>query len=261
MDSLRPFGVRLTASRPASFTSLDPDWLRQLTRSHKIVALRGFERLSKDDFIVAARRFGDLLEWNFGYVLDVIVHQEPQNYIFTKGNTPYHWDGAFAKQVPEFLLFQCLEAPDCEGGETTFCDTATALKNASSSELSLWRSTEITYRTDKKAHYGGEKRQTLVDRHPVTGEAILRFAEPLNEDSVDLNPLHLEIRQNGKTLSSDEAKKFLDGLILHLYADEVLYAHRWRDGDFLLADNHALLHGRRSFFDSSRRHLQRIHIL
>jgi alpha-ketoglutarate-dependent taurine dioxygenase len=41
--------------------------------------------------------------------------------------------------------------------------------------------------------------------------------------------------------------------------------HAWRAGDVLIADNHALLHGRKAFVkafvDAARRHIRRVNIL
>lgn len=257
-----PFGVQVTAREPASVADLDAAWLRSLTLRHRIVSLRGFDRLDKAALAAAAGRLGDLLEWDFGFVLDVVEHERPVNYIFTRGNAPWHWDGAFARQVPGFLFFQCLEAPaPGHGGETTFCDSPGVIAAATPSQRARWEAIEIVYRTEKRVHYGGEIRQKLVDRHPVTGESILRFAEPLNAQSVDLNPLFLEIRQDGRTLSQEDSERFLEDFIPLLYAKDVLYAHAWGEGDFVLADNHALLHGRNAYFDGGRRHLQRVHVI
>jgi len=38
-------------------------------------------------------------------------------------------------------------------------------------------------------------------------------------------------------------------------------AHHWRTGDIVIADNHALLHGRRAFKQDAKRHLRRVNIL
>jgi alpha-ketoglutarate-dependent taurine dioxygenase len=37
--------------------------------------------------------------------------------------------------------------------------------------------------------------------------------------------------------------------------------HAWHAGDVLIADNHALLHGRKAFVDATRRHIRRVNIL
>jgi alpha-ketoglutarate-dependent taurine dioxygenase len=252
---LKPFGMELHAEREDdSILDLSAAELRRLVADHGVVALRGFAALpDKSEFMGFARRFGDLLEWNFGHVLDLVVHDDPQNYLFTNGPVPYHWDGAFASAVPSFQIFQCLQSPAGGGGETTFCHTGRVIRGGTAAERSTWDKISIRYRTDKVAHYGGDIEQKLVGTHPVTGVSVFRFAEPVD----GLNPLFLEI----SGLEGQSQDEFLRGFVPRLYADDVLYAHEWQNGDFLIADNHLLIHGRHAFKVNALRHIQRIHVL
>lgn len=256
-----PYGVLVHDTGNGDLASLDPWMLEELAFEHRIVVLRGFRALDKAGFQAFGERFGALLQWNFGFVLDLVVHNAPKNYLFTCGNVPYHWDGAFAEVVPRHQLFQCIEAPQDGSGETTFCDTVGVVRRATAEERAWWKRIEIEYRTEKQAHYGGQIRRSLLQPHPVTGETTIRFAEPLNDESVHLNPLFLEIFEDGIALDEKRAQEFLAGFVPKLYEPDVYYAHPWTSGDFLLTDNHALLHGRRPFFSSPRRHIQRIHII
>jgi alpha-ketoglutarate-dependent taurine dioxygenase len=54
---------------------------------------------------------------------------------------------------------------------------------------------------------------------------------------------------------------FLADLTQRLHAADVCYHHEWRDGDIVVVDNYALVHGRNPFRGNSSRHLQRIQIL
>jgi alpha-ketoglutarate-dependent taurine dioxygenase len=236
---LMPFGIEIVADGSRDLDEVDVEQLKTLLHQHKIVLLRGFASLDKEAFTGQARRFGQLLEWNFGPVLELVVHKEPENYLFTKGNVPYHWDGAFAKVVPGIQFFQCVEAPDLgSGGETVFCDTPGVIDRATPDELLAWQRIEIAYRTEQKAHYGGAIRQSLIGRHPSTGRMTVRFAEPLNEESVQLNPLYLDIFDGDRQLDASEAEAFLSKLIPRLYEPEIVYTHPWQSGDLLLTDNH-----------------------
>lgn len=254
---LQPFGLELRAATlGASVEDLDPSALRALVQRHGVLVLRGFASLpDKAELAAAAARFGDLLSWNFGQVLDLIVHENPQNYLFTREAVPYHWDGAFAAVTPSLQFFQCLKAPDrSAGGETLFCDTGRVLERASPAQRDAWQRVTVTYRTDKLAHYGGCVRKKLMDTHPHTGRSVLRFAEPVD---TGLNPVELEF----EGLMQETPSAFLKHFVPGLYAPEVVYAHPWQDGDFVVADNHALLHGRHAFAMDTARHLQRVHVL
>ncbi|MEP6923986.1 MAG: TauD/TfdA family dioxygenase, partial [Pyrinomonadaceae bacterium] len=243
---------------PEELLNLPIEELRKLAQKHRLIVLRGFAPLSEDNLIEFCSSWGALLKWNFGMVLNLFVHDVPKNYLFTNGDVPLHWDGAFAEAVPSYQFFQCLTAPlKNSGGETLFCDTVRVWEDATATQRARWRSVQITYTTDKVAHYGGQVSANLVSEHPQTGQETLRFAEPTNQDTESLNPLTLEV----KGVPPEEVNQLLRDLLKTLYAPEHCYAHQWIDGDFLIADNHALLHGRRPFLAHSPRHLQRVHIL
>jgi alpha-ketoglutarate-dependent taurine dioxygenase len=253
---LSPFGCMLQTS--GKLEDLSIDYLRRLALQHRLVIVRGCELLSGPAFVHYCRRWGELLEWNFGFLLDVVEQQSPTNYIFTHSNVPYHWDGAFASAVPSFQVFQCLDAGSPHsGGETLFADTIGVVEYAPPDLLSIWRNVEIVYVTQKVVHYGGRIRSPLLGRHPVLGRETLRFAEPFAEDTVKLNELELEVHG----VESDRVPALFEQLRARLYDPEHCYAHAWQRGDVLFADNHALLHGRRAFSSGSRRHLQRVHVL
>ena len=257
--AIAPFGLLVEASSPgADVRSIPIATLRQWVLADSVVVLRGFSPLSNDEMIAYAQAWGEILTWDFGAVLDLRVHETPQNYLFTHGNVPFHWDGAFARAVPSFQLFQCRKAPPAgAGGETLFMHTTRVWQRATPEQRSAWGEVEITYSTQKVAHYGGKVTARLLARHPHTSATTLRFAEELNDESVKLNPLFLDIRG----VPEDERERFLADLRRALYDPHVCYAHAWRDGDLLLADNHALLHGRNPFRVDAPRHLQRIHII
>jgi len=254
--AMQPYGVELHGDGDGDPFAVDPDWLAATATARRLVLLRGFRRLETGAFVELAQRLGPLLAWNFGHVLELRIHAEPKNYLFTKGNVPYHWDGAFAATVPRFQIFQCLRS-EGSGGETTFCDTVALLAQASADELRRWRGLQITYQTEQHAHYGGTVTAPLVSAHPITGEPTLRFAEPLNEGSVPLNPLELRIADH----SASAQHEFLQSFIPRLYEPPFYYEHAWRSGDLLITDNHALLHGRTTLGANVDRHLQRIHVI
>jgi L-tyrosine isonitrile desaturase/decarboxylase len=253
---LSPFGLELTASPPgASLESvLRPELLKTYLNRHRVLILRGFASLSGDALIELCRTFGELQEFDFGKINELRVKEGSPNYLFTSHAVPFHWDGAFLGRVPSVLFFHCEAAPpEGTGGETLFADTTRVLAAAPAERLALWEKVRITYVTEKKVHYGGRFSSPLLGRHPGTGEAILRFAEPV----ADLNPVALEIAG----LPPSEHEALLEDLKRRLYDPDCCLSHAWRAGDYVVADNHALLHGRRAFSDAGLRHLRRVNIL
>ncbi|HEX6499712.1 MAG TPA: TauD/TfdA family dioxygenase [Micromonosporaceae bacterium] len=255
---LHPFGTLITsASATQTLADVPIDDLLATTLDAKVTVLRGFGLLDPADLERYCRAAGKILQWDFGSVLDLIVRDDPQNYLFDKGDVPFHWDGAFAEYVPRFFLFQCVRgcAPGA-GGETVFCDTTKVYREAPPELRELWARTTVTYRTEKLAHYGGLTKWPLLVPHPTTGETTIRYAEPLDPAQY-LNPLFLSV----DGISPDDATRVMDDLRERLHDPRYCYAHPWRTGDIVVAENHALLHGRNAFTGSAERHVQRIQII
>ncbi len=258
IEPLTPFGALV---RPASSPRPMPPAgeLNELLLKNRVLVCRGFEPApTKEAAAADAAEWGPLLEWDFGTVFEVVEHDDPKNYLFTSGSVPYHWDGAFAKQVPWLQVFQCLEAPGAEaGGETLFCDTTRVWANADTDTRRKWEGIEIEYGTQKVAHYGGKIRAKLIAKHPLTGETVLRFNEPANAATANLNTP--EVVPLG--LSENEARELIADLTRRVYDPAVVYAHAWQPGDRVIADNFVLLHGRSPYRSKLPRRLWRVHVL
>ena len=249
---LHPFGCVLHAAEAADARTLDPGMLKALATGQRVVVLRGFAKLPDDAFVDFCRPLGSILEWEFGAVNDLAPREDAKNYIYTRAAVPLHWDGAFVGRVPRFIVFHCDVAPDpASGGETTFVDTTRVLAAATPVQRERWSEVSVKYETEKVVHYGGSFTARVVDRHPVTGEAVLRFAEPVD----DLNPVRLTVS------GASDGAAFVDEMRAALASPNALLAHRWEPGDIVIADNFALLHGRRAFTATTRRALRRVNVL
>jgi alpha-ketoglutarate-dependent taurine dioxygenase len=253
--SLSPFGLEVTAvARDASPGEIPTPTLKDWIAKDRYVLLRGFAPLSTESMTRLALTLGKTLEWEFGAVNELVAKPDAKNYIYTTGAVPFHWDGAFIGKIPCYILFSCEVAPPANsGGETIFCDGARLLRRATDEQRALWRATSVTYSTDKVVHYGGSFTSPMIAPHPVSGEETVRFAEPVR----DLNPVSLDI----PTMTAEQRDALIAEMAKLLRKPEYFVAHQWRAGDVLIADNHALLHGRNAFVHALLRHIRRINIL
>jgi alpha-ketoglutarate-dependent taurine dioxygenase len=248
-----PFGTILnTAESHRDLHLMQVSELKRLVAEHRVVILRGFAPLVGDNFPEFCRRLGELQEWDFGVVNNLRVDPQAENYLYTNRAVPFHWDGAFAGRIPHYIIFHCDAAPEQGGGETLFCDTTRLLRAAPAKLASKWRQIEITYTTEKVVHYGGTFTSQLITKDPENGNEILRFAEPV----FDLNPVQLKI----EGLSDFPEAEFLADLHQRLRDEASCYAHAWRGGDVVIADNYVLLHGRREFSQSGERQIRRVNV-
>jgi alpha-ketoglutarate-dependent taurine dioxygenase len=255
LQQLAPFGLTV---RPVSLgtdpsvvpTSLLKRWIDE----HRFVVLKGFASLNGAALPDFCRSLGELLEWEFGAVNDLRVYPETKNYLYTNRAVPFHWDGAFLPRSPHYIFFHCDAAPDAQsGGETLLCDTVRLLAHAPPELRRLWEQVVITYTTEKIVHYGGTFSSPLLTSHPTMGFRVLRYAEPVE----DLNPVQLSIQG----ISEERQPAFMQDMRRRLNDDSCCYAYGWESGDIVIADNHALLHGRRAFADETARHIRRVNIL
>ncbi|KRV50750.1 hypothetical protein AQ490_15845 [Wenjunlia vitaminophila] len=222
-----------------------------------MVVLRGFDELPASGLADYARSWGALLTWDFGEVLELVNKEGSGNYLMGSGPVPFHWDGAFAGRAPSYLLFRCaLATQPGTGGETSFCDTTRVLRQAPPERQRLWERVRITYRIGRTGHFGGTTSSPLVVPHPLTGHPTLRYAEPLPAEEFE-NPMTLGI----SGIPAAAREDLLGDLRERLYRGGARYSHRWQTGDYVLADNHTLLHRREPYRRGASRHLQRVHIL
>lgn len=252
--ALAPFGLEVVLRSGATLGDVDVETLHAWVAEHRLVVFKSAKRTTKLELVRHARRLGPLQAWPFGAVHEVEPKASPKNYLYTRRAVPLHWDGAFAGQAPRYLVFQCLSAPDrALGGETIFVDTTRVWERADEPLRDRLRQLRFTYETERVAHYGGRFTASVVSVHPHTHATVLRFAEPV----VDVNPVHVRLDGEGAVASAAAIREVCAALSL----PEAAFLHAWEEGDVLVADNHALLHGRRPFEGGSERHLWRVNVL
>jgi alpha-ketoglutarate-dependent taurine dioxygenase/4-hydroxybenzoate polyprenyltransferase len=251
---LQPFGLRVDLPQGTRWDDLDPDEIHGWVDAHRVLVLRGLAPMEPEVLAGAARKLGPLQPFSFGAVHELRRDPHADNYLYTEHEVPLHWDGAFAGAVPHFLVFRCVAAPPPDaGGETVFVDTIAALERAPESQRQRFRAARVRYTTEKKAHYGGTFTAEVISRHPTLGAPVVRYAEPVRDlNPVDVEPLGLD-REAGEALMRDLSRA--------LHDPSVELALPWADGDVVIADNHALLHGRRPFRADAPRHLLRVNVL
>ena len=254
-ELLRPFGLCVHVEPGSSLDTIAMSDLRAWIDRHRVILFRGLARMSKAELCAEARRFGPLQAWPFGAVHDVRPKPAPKNYLYSRRAVPLHWDGAFAERAPQLLVFQCLASGRGAGGggETVFVDTHRVLARADQATRDRWHSLAYAYATARVAHYGGRFVARVSAVHPRTHEEVLRFAEPV----LDVNPVSVQ----AEGLDPLASAATITELRSALSAPEATLEIAWEAGDVLVADNHALLHGRRALVGDEDRHLQRVNVL
>ena len=279
---LYPCGILVTP-RPGvvSLDQLPLHTIRSLGLNHSLVLFRGFESLSQDEFRSAASQIGSIQSWVFG---DILVVKSARtglqlNNVLTNEAMPMHFDGTFKTQLDEngnvvpdaplFQFFHCAHAgtdSDDQGGQTLFADTNAILRR----ELIKYgvandQDIKCKISTPKNDSFGGDSLSIdLVQTHPLTGCDILRYHEPWPQSKTSKNPTDVSLSCGRDYVDPYTLKQITpDGLIevidAALFSRQFCFRHTWLKGDFVLADNFALMHMRTAFADCDRE-LWRIHL-
>lgn len=260
MTPIRPFGLLLKPKQSFDcLCDLEINHLRKLVRREHLIVLRGFRTFQDSEaFAKYCERWGEISIWPFGKVLQLIEQDNPEDHIFDHSDVPLHWDGMYRREIPEFQIFHCVEAPQPgQGGRTTFSNTILTLQHASSETKKLWNKVTGIYQR-KMEFYNSKTVSPIINKHPHQDFSVIRYNEPPSKDKGHfVNPPELEFIG----ISHEELEGFHQGLKQALYAPSNFYAHEWQTGDVVIADNFSLLHGREAFVSKSPRHLQRVHIL
>lgn len=250
-EAMGPFGVLVEATHPGhDLRELPVPALRDVVRERRLLVLRGFAPLeSADEMATWCARWGELMRWPSGAALDGVVLDGAES--SHRGAVPLHWDGLYQSHIPEFQVFACIDAAET-GGNTVFTDTAAVIADAEPEQVEQWAAVTVTYRV----RGSGRARVPVVALHPVHGEPTIRFHEPARDGGVpDYRPEH-----EFDGVAPDDVPDFLERLRLALHDRKHHYRHTWQEGDVVVADNHALLHGREDG-EPGERQLRRVYVL
>ncbi|CCN85527.1 PvcB protein [Vibrio nigripulchritudo SFn27] len=257
---LEPFGVIVEPiSKNTSVKDLNIEKMRDLFKQRQLVLLRGFETFEEsDDFADYCEGWGEISIWPFGKVLDLIQKDDPGDHIFDSSYMPLHWDGMYRPQVPEYQIFQCVQAPKPgQGGRTTFTNTIMALENAPEEHVEFWKKVIGNYER-KMEFYNSRTVSPIITKHPLQDHLVIRYNEPHFEERGDLlNPPDTQFTG----ITQEEVEYFHQTLREALYDPQNFYAHEWQTGDIVITDNFNLLHGREAFISQSPRHIRRVQVL
>ena len=254
------FGIRIEASDiEHRVDDLSPQLLRKLIEQYQLVILSGFQ---SDNTVKSLTQFseslGQIMMWPFGAVLELVEQPNATDHIFANSYVPLHWDGMYLENIPELQVFQCVaQMSEDAGGRTTFSSTTIALNRASTETKAIWYQSTGKYQRQVEL-YKSTVISPIIELHPYNGQEVLRFCEPPKENDENfINPsiYHFE------TLSEKvDIADLVQSLRNALYDPAAHYAHTWKKGDVIIADNFSLLHGRESYKSQSGRHVRRVHI-
>ena len=219
------------------------DFIGQL--AHRGVALLHDCGVAAETVTDIGTTIGFVRETNYGSLFDVVAEPDPINLAFTPLGLPAHTDNPYRRPCPTVQLLHCISAAD-EGGASRFVDgfaVAAELRRTDPGAFATLTSTDMTFRFH-------------------TDEVDLQATRPLIEldrdgevHAVSVNNRSMEPLAPGDPRSESFYAAYRRFVAL-LDRDEHAIELTLRPGELVAFDNRRVLHGRRAFRSTARRHLQ-----
>lgn len=185
------------------------------------------QRLTPDDQLAFARRFGDLYRFPHGPGMKSHELILPINLPSGTRRGRWHSDATFDERPPAISILAARELPS-RGGETAFANQYAAFDALSEGMKSLLGGLEAVH--DASSHNRPEEWAThpVLRTHPETGRTALF--------------VNSEFTRRFAHMSVEESAGLLSYLTMHAHRPEFCYVHRWRPGDVVMWDNRAAQH-------------------
>lgn len=242
----------LTAPPEAEYIDVSNDeqallgWLRQFRR-YGLAILRGVP--AKQDMVLEmGKTLGSFIRGNPWDVKTVI---NPEYVAYTNLPLAVHMDDSYRDHVPTVHLMHCL-VTEVKGGLSTAVDAykvATVLRERAPTKFELLTTLPIRFRFNS-----ADPRFTYqVDTPLIT---LNRAGEPetVRMANSHIQPFHVP---------ADLMDAFYDAYLTFCRmcdSDEFQIRYRLNPGDFNMADNHRVMHGRTGFEEGGARHIQGCYI-
>ena len=169
----------------------------------------------------------------------------------------WHTDHSFQPEPPKATLLYGVKLPK-RGGDTWFANMKLAYDTLPNKLKDRINGLEAihAYRESREVMSKNERNAEILtdaeERKLNTVHPVIRTHDISGSKSIYLNPLRIK-RFIG--MSSDESSKLLERLILHSTKDNLVYAHRWQQGDVIIWDNRQAMHRVEHNYDLSEERL------
>lgn len=236
--------------------------LRRAWLDHKVIFFRD-QRLSPDQFLVFAKRFGRPARYPFVEGLknhpEIIAVTKERHETVNFGGL-WHSDTVYLECPPMGTLLYALEVPRV-GGDTLFADQELAYESLSSGMQALLDPLVAINRSDKAA-VSRTRVERIRDRPaaraPKSFEAhhpVVRTHPETGRKALYVNGAH-SVAFEG--MSAAESRPILDYLFQHQVRPEFTCRFRWAVGSLAFWDNRSCQHNPVNDYHGQRREMHRI---
>jgi len=249
VSELSPFGaeVSLDASDPNNFATI-----KDVFERYALLIFRK-QSLSTEQQRAVLSELGPISEhWSSsGYVSNARAGG-----ILGNAEVSWHSDQSYTSHPLLGISLHAIEVP-YEETSTRYVSGVRALENMPAEFRNRLKDYSVVnvMATDEDALAGHPDIDNYPDDCPRSEHPLI-MPDPLTGiDAIFANQQHTAIVQG---LSRAEGAELLDEIYKILYADDNIYEHKWRNGDFVIWSNYRLQHARGALRPDSERTLQRV---
>ena len=240
------FAQRLRADSTSRTGDLGP-FVDQLAR--RGIALLHDCGVEPGTVLEVGNTVGFVRQTNYGALFDVVAEPDPVNLAFTPLGLPAHTDNPYREPCPTVQLLHCL-ASASDGGASRFVDgfaVAAGLRQEDPAAFETLTTTDVTFRFHG-ADVDLRARRPLIE---VDRDSTVR--------AVSVNNRSMEPPAGGRAGTASFYRAYRAFVAL-LDRDDHAVEITLRPGELVAFDNRRVLHGRRAFRSTERRHLQGCYI-
>ncbi len=240
------FAQRLRTDSTSRIGDLDP-FVDQLAR--RAIALLHDCGVEPGTVLEVGNTVGFVRQTNYGALFDVVAEPDPVNLAFTPLGLPAHTDNPYRDPCPTVQLLHCL-ASASDGGASRFVDgfaAAACLRQEDPAAFETLTTTDVTFRFHG-ADVDLRARRPLIE---LDRDGAVR--------AVSVNNRSMEPPAGGRAGTASFYRAYRAFVEL-LDRDDQAVEITLRPGELVAFDNRRVLHGRRAFRSTERRHLQGCYI-
>jgi alpha-ketoglutarate-dependent taurine dioxygenase len=233
--------------------------LREILRQHRFALVRGGPR-SVAEAVELLGQFGPINTAETRVDGAVLVDVGRNDEVFRSNEAlPLHKDGLLTGFDVRLVGIYCVDFRDVVGGRTYISDANRALAKMDPTDLAILRRQGVEGLAVDRSGYFLEEHNRRWYRLPAfiddaNGQPCLHLGLP--HAPGERESWRVRIPEVEPAVSD----RVLGSLRKALFHEDFVYWHSWREGDLLLIDNYAVLHGREAF-TGSRRRLANIQVL
>jgi taurine dioxygenase len=206
------------------------------------------QSLTPAEYLEAASAFGPPMRQHYSQYnmpdfpnIGVIHHRDGQ-----QPAEGWHTDHTNRERPPAATILYGVEVP-ASGGETSVANMRAAYR---------------ALPADERTRLDGLRTVNSLDRgrRDVRDEDMEKFGKPVVHPMVRTHPVHHSRAlyfhptktMHIESMTPEDSKTYIDGLISRTIRPEIVYTHTWRKGDIFVIDDRATMHRAHGDYDRSQ---------